>query len=193
MYLRQLVNDFMFQIFGFLCTQDPAHTWAPGGDLLPVCQRCTGLYVGAAFALVLLLRFRPLTDARYRWLHAIFLLIMTPFGFHLVPHGAVLRTTSGYWFGFGVVGLLWLLPEARISDGTGRMASSLKPYLLMGAAGTLLLPFIAIWGGAIASLTLSWLAVAGMAAIAGLLAGNVALFGSSILAWLRRSAMSAIS
>jgi len=187
------MTAFMHKIFGLICAQNPAHTWAPGGELLPVCQRCTGLYVGAALAVLLLFWLRPPTDTRYRWLHVILVLLMTPFGFHLVPHGAVLRTMSGHWFGFGVVGLLWLLPETMISAKTGRPAPSLRLYLLMGAASIFLLPLFSIWGGSFAAPIISWLALAGMAAVSGLLVGNVIMFVFSILAWLRRLAVSPIS
>jgi len=185
------MNAFMHQIFGFVCAQNPAHTWAPGSEWLPFCQRCTGLYVGALFALSLLIWFRPSTDARYRWLHVILLLLMTPFGFHLVSHGAVLRTMSGYWFGFGVVGLLWLLPVTRICTKAGSIAPSLKHYLIMGVAGIILLPLIAIYGGVFSARILSWLAFVGLVATACLLVVNIIIFGSSILAWLLRPARSA--
>ena len=42
--------EFLGQCFAFLCGQNPEHTWAPGGLLLPCCQRCLGLYVGAGIA-----------------------------------------------------------------------------------------------------------------------------------------------
>jgi uncharacterized membrane protein len=35
-------------IGGPICHHDPARTLAIGGELLPVCARCTGLYAGAA-------------------------------------------------------------------------------------------------------------------------------------------------
>jgi uncharacterized membrane protein len=187
------MTAFLHQIFSFVCAQNPAHTWAPGGELLPFCQRCTGLYVGATLALLLLLWFRPATDARYCWLHVALVLFMTPFGFHLVPHGAVLRTMSGHFFGFGVAGLLWLFPEKMISAKTGRGTSHLGLYLRMGMASIFLLPIFSIWGGGFAALVLSWLALVGLAAITGLLVGNVAIFAFSILAGLRRMATSLMS
>jgi uncharacterized membrane protein len=187
------MSALIHRIFGLVCAQNPAHTWAPGGDLLPVCQRCTGLYVGALLALLLLLCFRPATNERYRRLHVILVLLMTPFGFHLVPHGAVLRTMSGNWFGFGVVGLLWLLPEKWIAAKTGRLTSGLKPYLLLGGASIVLLPLLVIWAGSFAWLVLPWLALAGMAVIAGLLVGNTLIFAVSIFRWLCRPVVSPIS
>ena len=44
------MQDLLQTIFGWVCGQNPGHTWAPGGLMLPCCQRCTGLYAGAFFA-----------------------------------------------------------------------------------------------------------------------------------------------
>ncbi|MDO8544549.1 MAG: DUF2085 domain-containing protein [Opitutaceae bacterium] len=102
------------QLFSFVCGQNPSHTWAPGGELLPCCERCTGLYAGAAIALLLqfVLRMRP--TARFLQLHGLLLMMMIPLGFHWVAHGALVRTGSGLFFGFGVVSLLWLLPGGHL-------------------------------------------------------------------------------
>jgi Predicted membrane protein len=37
-----------------VCQQDPTHTLALGGRLLPLCSRCTGMYLGALAALLFL-------------------------------------------------------------------------------------------------------------------------------------------
>ncbi len=179
------MTGFMQKIFGLVCGQNPAHTWAPGGELLPLCQRCTGLYVGAVLALLLLILYRPPIDARYRWLHAMLLLSMTPFGFNLVPHGEVLRTVSGHWFGFGIVGLLWLMPGERWVDKCHRKPS-LRSYLLLGSMSLISVPVCARWGGALAAVTLSWLALAGLAVIAGLLLGNMILLMYTMVTWFQR-------
>ncbi len=178
------MNGFMRQIFSFVCGQNVAHTWAPGGVLLPLCQRCTGFYVGAAISLILLLVFRPPLNGRYRWFHVALVLGMTPFGFHLVPHGAVLRTVSGQWFGFGVVGLLWLLPGLRSGDKQGRAASSRGLHLLLGLTSVILLPAFACWGGAFAAMFVPWIAFAGLTALAVLLLADISIFFSWIFAWL---------
>ena len=94
--------------FAAVCGQDPGHTWAPGGILLPCCQRCTGLYVGAAVAMLLHLWLRPKLTGRFLEIHGAFLLAMVPLGFHWVAQGPVLRTISGVLFGFAVVTFLWL-------------------------------------------------------------------------------------
>lgn len=94
--------------FAAVCGQDPGHTWAPGGILLPCCQRCTGLYVGASVAMLLHLWLRPKLTGRFLEIHGGFLLAMVPFGFHWVAQGPVLRALSGVLFGFAVVTFLWL-------------------------------------------------------------------------------------
>ena len=186
------MTGFMREIFGLVCGQNPSHTWAPGGELLPLCQRCTGLYVGAALALLLLVVCRPPLDVRYRWLHALLLLAMAPFGFHLVPHGEVLRTMSGQWFGFGVVGLFWLLPGKCWKDRY-RWQPSLRSYLLLGTISMISVPVFARWGGVVAAVTLSWLAMAGLAVIAGLLFGNMILLAYIMISWFRRQTGAAAS
>jgi uncharacterized membrane protein len=180
-------NDFFPQVFSFVCGQDPAHTWAPADKLLPLCQRCTGLYIGILIGLLLLLRYRPLTNARYCRIHVILLLLMAPFGFHLAPQEAFLRTMSGQWFGFGVIGLLWLLPNAKFLPGKRRAAIGI-PHLWIGAMSLLVVPIFARWGGSLAAAVLPWLALAGLAVIAGLLLCNGILLLAPIFSRVRRKA-----
>lgn len=43
------------QALGYaVCEQDPTHTLALGGRLLPLCSRCTGMYLGALVAIAFL-------------------------------------------------------------------------------------------------------------------------------------------
>jgi uncharacterized membrane protein len=100
--------EFLGHWFAAVCGQGPGHTWAPGGILLPCCQRCTGLYVGAGIAALLHLGLRPRLSGRLLQIHGGFLLVMVPLGFHWVAQGPVLRSLSGVLFGFGVVTFLWL-------------------------------------------------------------------------------------
>jgi uncharacterized membrane protein len=170
------MNGFLIWAFSWVCGQDLAHTWAPGGDPLPMCQRCTGFYAGAAIALVLMVWFRPQVGSGYRWLHTILVLAMTPFGFHLVPHGAVIRTISGQWFGFGVVGLLWLLSGQNIFSRTNRALARNRLHLVLGLLSIIFVPAFACWGGILATEILPLLALLGLAAFAGLLITNIGLF-----------------
>jgi uncharacterized membrane protein len=183
----------MEQIFSLVCGQNPAHTWAPGGKLLPLCERCTGLYVGAVLALVLLLLFRPIPGARYRWLHGVLVLLMAPFGFHIVPQDAALRTLSGLWFGFGAVGLLWLLPGVRFFARRERARCTGEVHVLLGGTSLVLVPAAAGWGGVAAHVVLSWSALAGLAVLAGLVIANASLFLAGAFAWIRKRTGAAIS
>lgn len=104
--------DFLHQLFSHVCGQNFAHTWSPGGELLPCCQRCTGVYVGAFVVALLHLARPPQPTSFWRWLNGAFLLFMVPAGFHWFPQGPELRVISGILFGFGLVAFLWLpLPE----------------------------------------------------------------------------------
>jgi uncharacterized membrane protein len=180
-------HDFFHQVFSFICGQNPAHTWAPAGQLLPLCQRCTGLYIGILIGLILLFRYRPLTDAHYCRIHVLLLLLMAPFGFHLAPQEAFLRTMSGQWFGFGVAGLLWLLPNSKFLPGSSRAAIGF-PHLMIGATSLLVIPVFARWGGRPAASILPWLALAGLAVTAGLLLCNGILLLAPIVSRIRRKA-----
>jgi uncharacterized membrane protein len=106
--------------FAAVCGQDPGHTWAPGGILLPCCQRCTGLYPGAGVAALLHLWLRPRLSGRFLEIHGAFLLVMIPLGFHWITQGPVLRTISGVLFGFGVVTFLWLPLSRTMEEWKGK-------------------------------------------------------------------------
>ena len=87
--------------FSFICGQN--NCWYLGGSVLPMCQRCTGLYVGSACALLCWLGWRPKPASLVLWAHGVFLLLMIPFGYHLVPQTAAVRTITGWLFAFGLV------------------------------------------------------------------------------------------
>jgi len=112
--------------------------------------------------------------------------MMAPFGFHLVSQDAVLRTLSGQWFGFGVVGLLWLLPGEKIFAKSKPIPRSRKVHILLAVTSLVLVPAAARWGGAAAHAVLPWFALAGLVAIAGLVLSNAAVFLAGVFAWLRR-------
>ncbi|HUT23923.1 MAG TPA: DUF2085 domain-containing protein [Sumerlaeia bacterium] len=102
-----MLHEIADAVYSVLCHQEAARCWAPGGNALPFCARCTGVYAGAALAVCLapLMRFRP-----GRWalaVHGFFLIQMVPFGFHLIPHPATVRTLSGQLFAIGALFFLW--------------------------------------------------------------------------------------
>src|ERR1039457_5063438 len=164
--------------FAAVCGQAPGHTWAPGGILLPCCQRCTGLYVGAGAAALLHLWLRPKLSGRFLEIHGAFLVVMVPFGFHWVAQGSVLRTLPGVLFGFGVVTFLWLPLSQRAGRSLSRpfrVQDSAWGYFFMLGATLILLPTTAILGGAFAAYGLAGAAFWGALVLAALIAGDVCL------------------
>lgn len=171
--------DLLQHIFGWICGQNPDHTWSPGGVWLPLCQRCTGLYVGVFVAALLHLLVRPAPTNRWLWLNGGFLLFMIPFGFHWLPQGPVLRTLTGVLFGFGLVAYLWLtlgragnpLPAANI---TARRAGGIAPYWITVCITIAFVLWLGANGNSFAAYSLALLATAGALVLFGLALANVA-------------------
>ena len=160
--------SFLFLAFGLICGQDPSHTWSPGGLALPICQRCTGLYAGAALALGLhaALRFRP--GSTFLWVHGGFLLAMIPLGYHWVPQDAVVRAVSGVLFGAGIVSFLRLLPGPHaIRPGEAKRSRPVL-YAVGLTVAVVGVPSAAVWGGVAAWYSLVALAATGVLALAAL-------------------------
>lgn len=168
-------------LFVVVCGQNPEHTWAPGGLLLPLCQRCTGLYAGAAVAALLYIFIRPRLSSRWIELHGAFLLIMAPFGFHWLPQGPMLRTMTGVLFGFGVFTFLWLpvhRPPANseaITHASKGSAFHWITYLVAVAVTLWAIPWLGAYGGSLAAYTLVTLTSMGAVALLVLVVANVAL------------------
>lgn len=160
----------LHQFFSHICGQ--VHVWNVGGAPLPVCQRCTGLYVGAACAVALWFAFRPRPTHAVLWLHGAALLLMIPFGYHLVPQNAVVRTLTGYIFAFGLVYFLLLVPAERL-----RLRATVHVVRYGTGAATCAAALIALLrsGGSAAAALLAWAIVAGWAALALLATANLAL------------------
>jgi uncharacterized membrane protein len=163
----------LLPIFSAVCGENPQHLWSPGGQPLPCCQRCTGLYAGALVATVLHLWFRPRISKSFLRLHAVFLLQLGWFVFPWMPAAAVLRTISGALFGFGLVAFLGpaifdRCPPLKVSPFRAR------GYAL-GLAGALgLVPAVAEWGGAAGAFVLMGVVSAGALALAALAFANLA-------------------
>lgn len=139
---------------------------------MPVCERCLGLYLGALWSLVLVLWLRPFATRALLWLHGLAMLTIIPFGYHLVPHGPVIRTMTGFVFGLGMAYYLTLAPgEAFLwRRFDGRTAGT--AYALAAMAP---LPFVLVSvqrGPALAGSVLAVLAAAGFAVTALLALGN---------------------
>jgi uncharacterized membrane protein len=59
-----LAPDALRPLCGVICHQRPERSFFVGGSQLPVCARCTGLYVGAAVAVPLALLIATRLSAR---------------------------------------------------------------------------------------------------------------------------------
>jgi len=153
-------------IFAHVCGQ--VNLWSPGGETLPFCQRCTGLYLGGAWAMLAWLLARPRPTRRMLALHVAMLLLMVPFGYHWVEQGAVVRTLTGYLFAFGMVYFLALHPAHRLGRDTGASRDALYWLLLALGAPALLLALR--FGGARTAHLLAALGTLGLAAYGALAA-----------------------
>ena len=167
--------DFLHQLFSHVCGQNLAHTWSPGGELLPCCQRCTGVYVGAFVAALLHLIRAPQPTTFWRWLNGAFLLFMVPSGFHWIPQNPELRAASGILFSFGVVAYLWLplqkniLPDAELKNSRPRLLIFFTVLL----ATLTFTPLLGECENPFATTALSLLTAGGALALALLLVANL--------------------
>lgn len=178
--------DWVAHLFSYTCGQAPAHTWVCGEDLLPCCQRCTGMYIGALISAVLHLWVRPRLDGRLLGIHGAFLLLMVPFGYHWLPQGPALRACSGVLFGCGLLTFLQLpvlqLPSVmpwRTTYGTSSCRATLT-YFGGTAAAALFVPILGSHGGEAGFWILSLGSAAGALTLLGLAATNFALATASI-------------
>ena len=97
-------------IFSFLCSQEESRSFLVADHLLPICQRCTGLYMGMGLSFAyLLLNPQYRTDfpsRRIVYVNIACLLAMPVFGFHLLDPGPAWRLWSGLIYGNAIVSLL---------------------------------------------------------------------------------------
>jgi len=180
--------DELTWIFAAVCGQNPAHTWAPGGEFMPCCQRCTGLYAGALFAAVSQLWPKPRLTGQFLAIHGLFLLQMVPFGYHWLPQGPVLRTVTGILFGAGLATFLMLAPSSSRrstrAPGSGRGPAY---FIALGMAGGLVLE-LAESGRPTAASLLTLLVTAGLLTLLGLLVVNAVMYGTGLWRCVRANA-----
>jgi uncharacterized membrane protein len=183
--------EFLRHVFGWVCGQNPAHTWSPGGELLPLCQRCTGVYAGAFAAALLHLAWRPAPTPRWLWLNGAFLLFMLPSGFYWIPQTPELRCGSGILFGYGLVAFLWRREFTIYDLRFTRFSPAHEPRVnrksqMVNVIGLLsalvLVPLLAENGNPAAAVGLSAVCAGGALALAALLAANLFF----LLRWLGR-------
>jgi uncharacterized membrane protein len=169
------MQDLLAKEFSLVCGQDPAHTWASDDGLMPLCQRCTGIYAGALAAAIVHLAVRPAPSWRLLALHGALIAQVVPAGLGLVPQGPYLRALSGALFALGAVHWLWALPGARLAAPLGKQRRREAKHLALATAavGVVLLA-VAVDRTAVRQV-LAWCALFGLAALATLAAVNVTL------------------
>lgn len=103
-------------IYSFLCNQDASRSFDITGHLLPVCQRCTGVYMGMGISFIYLLLSRHyrrgLPPRSIAYVNIACLLAMPIFGFHLLDPSPAWRLWSGLIYGNALLSLL--LPAMSI-------------------------------------------------------------------------------
>ena len=137
-----MTEQSILELFSHICGQSPARSFSVDGHLLPVDQRCLGLYLGA--------------------LHLGLLVLIVLGGWHIIDPGPTWRLALGLFTGH--ITMIWLIGGARdiwtatLADSasggwTARAASQgfVWPLLLVGLAlifPTLLPLGWAFWTGA---------------------------------------------
>ena len=100
------------EFFSHVCGQGRA--FALDGEALPVCQRCLGLYAGAALTGLWILATglwrRALPERSVAYLNIVMLLAAMAGGVHWLDAGPTWRLVCGLWTGH--VAILWLVGGA---------------------------------------------------------------------------------
>lgn len=169
-----MIHDLVQAIFTHLCHQETGRCWAPGGAALALCQRCTGVYVGAVLGVCLapFMRFKP--DKKSLILHCLFILQMIPFGLHWIPHGATMRMVTGQLFIQGI--LFFFIGHILLRMGRARDGRMPHRYYLWLAAMLILLQILARLPFAFAGTLIELMALAGILILAVLFVVTLALF-----------------
>lgn len=181
--------DFLHHLFSHLCGQ--VNCWHAAGVTSVACQRCTGLYIGALIAAVLFVIFRPRPTSFSLWLHGLAMLVIIPFGYHLVPHGTLVRAITGQLFGYGMAYYLLLVPADRFdlwrflapypSGEAGRWSGLFYLLVLLIAIPGVLLLATSGLPGCIA--LLSYLSFVGLMTVTYLVSWNALILAT--IGWIR--------
>ena len=173
--------DVLSEIFSQLCGRE--RCFDAGGQALPICQRCLGLYVGAAATALWLavsgIWRRGLPSRPVFLTHLAMLPAGILGGLHVIDAGAAWRVTCGLWTGH--VAALWLFGGAvalrRLRRAEGQLPWPRRDSLQALAAA----PALAAMGVAIPRLM--WLG-AGLWSVAAAVGGMVlaAAVGAAIVA-----------
>lgn len=117
--------SFVTDIFSFLCNQEASRSFLIADHLLPMCQRCTGLYMGMGLSFIYVF-----LNPQYRkdfpsrsivYVNIACLLAMPVFGYHFLDPGPAWRLWSGLIYGNAIV--LLLVPATSIICNEARRLS----------------------------------------------------------------------
>jgi len=143
-------------IFGLLCGRNPDHSFLAGGEQFPLCQRCAGIYAGAAAAALLDLVFRPRRGRLSVAIESLFILQIAPMGLGLIAGGPFLRTLSGWLFGLGLAGVLRAAAAPAGAAEAGRSPWRTAGWFACAVPGALLFWTLAAKGQVDFALLASW-------------------------------------
>jgi hypothetical protein len=142
--------------------------------------------VGGVYALLAIILFRPRPSRLCLWLNGAFLLLMIPFGYHLVWQNSIIRIVTGQLFGASLVYFLLLNPVNLVSKKKNPLTNSEWPYLAVVLAGIPLLLVLIEFGGINTAWILSWTAFAGLSVYAVLCLANFIAIPAAILAMVHK-------
>jgi len=177
--------DTVTGIFSAVCGQN--HCLPAGGALLPVCQRCLGLYVGALLTAAWLaatgLWRRGLPSWSVFVVHVAVLLAAMFGGLHAWGDSPAMKVACGLWTGH--VAMLWLVGGAvHLRLGSRRAGGPQLPWRTRDKLQALAAPLLLAGLAAAAPRAMAlgwwpWTAAALLGAAALLLAGALALVATA--------------
>jgi uncharacterized membrane protein len=161
--------EVLVKYFSWLCGQATDRSWLFGSEMFPLCERCTGIYAGAAIAMALFLWNRPRPSRTSLVAYGSLILQIIPAGLHWWFDTPALRTLSGAWFGIGLVGLLYHQPAIHYFSHAEKKKSPVVPMTFLLVTG--LVPLIER-GDVVTGKVCADLVFLGLISIGGLIALN---------------------
>lgn len=163
--------DWLYDLFSAFCGQGADRCFVLSGRLLPICQRCLGLYcgllIGVALASVVFPRAAVVPGGTGKVFIGIAIACMFVMGFHFVDPGPITRFVSGYVYGYALIWLVHGIAKGWFFGRPYRTARFREELIFIGLSGVLcaLLVFAleVSWDGAFLAFAglalLGWLAL----------------------------------
>ncbi len=164
------------RFLSWMCGQAADRSWLVGGEMFPVCERCTGIYLGAAVAVMLGCWKRSQIDRWLVWIEILLVLQLIPAGLHWCFDTPVLRTLSGGWFGIGLIGLLAKPLVTPRSSNAKQLLSLVSAFIVV----TLVSFSISLAGTAFANSCIILILI-GLLSVTTLIATNMSRLGDEFL------------